>query len=99
MQTLDESLYANLDVTTHAVAWNVILMAQHPAVQAEVRAEIAAVRTTRSDGDDAESSSSSYERYINSDDTLLAACIVEAARVRPVLRECGPGEPWTRLCC
>ncbi|KAH7048233.1 putative cytochrome P450 oxidoreductase [Macrophomina phaseolina] len=79
MQTLDESLYANLDVTTHAVAWNVILIAQHPEVQNEVRAEILQAAT----GDDRDSSS--YERYINSNDTLLAACVVEAARVRPIL--------------
>ncbi|KAL1622596.1 hypothetical protein SLS56_008707 [Neofusicoccum ribis] len=77
MQTLDESLYANLDVTTHAVAWNVILIAQHPPVQDEVLAEI---RAAAGGGDE-----SAYVRYLNSDDTLLAACVVEAARLRPIL--------------
>lgn len=77
MQTLDESLYANLDVTTHAVAWNVILLAQHPVVQDEVLAEIRAVTS--------EGEESAYIRYLNSDDTLLAACVVEAARLRPIL--------------
>lgn len=80
MQTLDESLYANLDVTTHAVAWNVILLAQHPAVQDEVLAEVRGVKT-RGGGAEEE-----YVRYLNSDDTLLAACVVEAARLRPILR-------------
>lgn len=79
LQTLDESLYANLDVTAHAVSWNQILLAQHPAVQDQLRDEMEA-SIDRQD-------SVSYERYINSDDTLLAACILEAARLRPILRK------------
>lgn len=31
--------------------------------------------------------SESYERYIDRDDTFLAACVLESARLRPILRE------------
>lgn len=74
LQTLDESLYANLDVTTSAIAWNVILLAQNPEQQALVRAEVM-------------ENVDFPESYINKQDTLLAAAVVEAARLRPILGE------------
>jgi cytochrome P450 len=72
LQTLDESLFANLDVTTHAVSWNILRLAQHKEIQENVRAEI-----KRYAADSAE--------YLCKEDTLLAACVVEASRLHPVL--------------
>ncbi len=77
LQTLDESLYANLDVTAHATAWALILLAQHPNVQAELRVEIQSANSL---------DSAAYANYVNSDKTFLAACILESSRVRPILR-------------
>jgi cytochrome P450 len=77
LQTLDESLYANLDVTANATAWAQILLAQDPNVQTELREEIQSIDN---------SDSAAYANYINSDTTFLAACILESSRVRPILR-------------
>ncbi|KAK4868491.1 hypothetical protein LT330_007213 [Penicillium expansum] len=77
LQTLDESLYANLDVTTHAISWNMLLLAQNPMAQTRVREEvIQAVAKTGAEP---------YECFIDREDTFLAACVVESARLRPIL--------------
>nr|AQZ42162.1 putative cytochrome P450 oxidoreductase [Gliocladium sp.] len=75
LQTLDESLFANLDVTAHAVSWNVIRIAHHQDIQQKVRIEIQANNN----------SEKSYENYVCRDDTLLAACVLETSRLHPVL--------------
>ncbi|OQE22156.1 hypothetical protein PENFLA_c013G08698 [Penicillium flavigenum] len=76
-QTLDESLYANLDVTTHAISWNMLLLAQNAPAQTRLREEVVqAVINTAAEP---------YERFIDRDDTFLAACIVESSRLRPIL--------------
>jgi hypothetical protein len=72
LQTLDESLYANLDVTTSAVAWNIILLAQHPEQQELLRKEI-----LRNAND--------LQAYVNRPGTFVAAAVVEAARLKPIL--------------
>ncbi|EDP49542.1 hypothetical protein KXV97_003798 [Aspergillus fumigatus] len=77
LQTLDESLYANLDVTTHALSWNVLLLAENGEAQTELRQEVLSALQSEA--------SESYERYIDRDDTFLAACILESARLRPIL--------------
>lgn len=84
LQTLDEALYANLDVTTHAVAWNIILLAQHPDIQAQLRNESKAILDAKADA--SEAYQAIYERYVEREDTLLAGCILESARLRPILR-------------
>ncbi|KAH7048217.1 cytochrome P450 [Macrophomina phaseolina] len=71
LQTLDETLYANLDVTTGALSWNLVFFAAYPHVQDKVRAEIA------SRADD-------MEAYILSSSSYLAACIAESSRLRPL---------------
>ncbi|KAL4863831.1 hypothetical protein BDV12DRAFT_201697 [Aspergillus spectabilis] len=76
MQTLDESLYANLDVTTHAISWNIILLAQNEWAQTELRTEVLAAVSNESEP---------YERYIDREDTFLAACVLESSRLRPIL--------------
>ncbi len=80
LQTLDESLFANLDVTEHEVSWNVIRIAQHVDIQQSVRSEIRICVDTETPDD-------SYEAYLRREYTLLAACIVEASRLHPVLRK------------
>ncbi|GFF54272.1 cytochrome P450 CYP12A2 [Aspergillus udagawae] len=77
LQTLDESLYANLDVTTHALSWNVLLLAENIEAQRELRQEVLSALENEA--------SESYERYIDRDDTFLAACVLESARLRPIL--------------
>ncbi|KAF2219166.1 cytochrome P450 oxidoreductase GliC [Elsinoe ampelina] len=77
LQTLDESLYANLDVTTSAISWNIILLAQHVGIQQQLRDEIRANGATSAS-------------YIDNQHTLLAACILEASRLRPILAFSNP---------
>ena len=77
LQTLDESLFANLDVTTGAISWNFIYLASSPTVQAKLLEEV----EKESGSDDA-----SWDAYIARSDTYLAACISEASRLRPVAR-------------
>lgn len=73
LQTLDEMLFANLDVTLGAISWVLVLLASHITVQDTLRAEIKAAR----DG-------GSWENYLSDGSTLLAAVILESARVRPL---------------
>ncbi|KOS22909.1 Sterol 26-hydroxylase [Escovopsis weberi] len=75
LQTLDESLFANLDVTAHAVSWNVIDIARHTNLQRAVRLEMQSHM----------SSEEEYLAYLAREDTLLAACILESSRLHPIL--------------
>lgn len=81
LQTLDEPLYASLDVTAHAVSWNQILLAQLPALQDQLRKEM------EDSFDRQDTGLYERERYMESDDTRLTACVLEAARLRPILRK------------
>ncbi|PLB42128.1 cytochrome P450 monooxygenase gliC [Aspergillus candidus] len=76
LHTLDEMLYANLDVTIGGVSWNVVFLAAHRATAAQLRQEIADARSSSVAGD--------LDAYILSNSTLLAACVEEAARLRPL---------------
>ncbi|GAB1319231.1 hypothetical protein MFIFM68171_09441 [Madurella fahalii] len=73
LQTLDEMLFANLDVTLGAISWALVLLASHVTAQNTLRAEIRAVR----DG-------GSWENYLSYGGTLLAAVVLESARIRPL---------------
>ncbi|PYI03212.1 cytochrome P450 monooxygenase, partial [Aspergillus sclerotiicarbonarius CBS 121057] len=75
LHTLDEMLYANLDVTIGGVSWNVIFLAAHQDIASRLHQEITHHRT---------SSSSDLDTYLLSNTTLLAACIEESARLRPL---------------
>ncbi|KAK8154305.1 cytochrome P450 monooxygenase [Phyllosticta citrichinensis] len=86
LQTLDESLFANLDVTTGAISWNFIYLASYPEYQTKLLEEI----EKESGADDA-----SWDVYISRNDTLLAACISEASRLRPVAPFSIPQAPPT----
>ncbi|OGM45412.1 cytochrome P450 oxidoreductase GliC-like [Aspergillus bombycis] len=72
-QTMDETLYANLDVTTGGLSWNLVFLAANPACQARLHEEISALTTAEEEG------------YISRNGTFLAACVLESSRLRPAL--------------
>lgn len=71
-QTLDEALFANLDVTTGGISWNPVFLAAHPDCQERLRAEVLAARP---DG---------LEPYLLRSTSYLAACVAESARLKPL---------------
>ncbi|TID00229.1 Cytochrome P450 monooxygenase roqR [Colletotrichum higginsianum] len=71
---LDEAIYANLDVTTGGISWNLVFLAAHPEYQDLLAAELAARN----------GSPDERRRYILGNSTLLAACIAESSRLRPL---------------
>ncbi|ETS77616.1 hypothetical protein PFICI_09678 [Pestalotiopsis fici W106-1] len=75
LQTMDEMLFGNLDVTAGGLTWNPLFMAAYPGVQAQLRQEL---RRELGDGRKA------WEAYLLRSDTLLAASILEAARLKPI---------------
>jgi cytochrome P450 len=74
-QTLDEMLFANLDVTMGSLSWNPIFLAAHPAVQDELHESI--TRAEQEEGPE-------IAGYLQRSSTLLAACILESARLKPL---------------
>ena len=74
MQTLDEMLFANLDVTIGNMAWIPLFLAAHPSVQEELRREILREKAQPSN----------WDAYITSTSTLLMACVLESARLKPM---------------
>jgi len=72
-QTLDEMLFANLDVTIGGLSWNLLFLAMDGTLQDELRAEIQSAR----DGGD-------WHGYLLSSTTLLAATVYESARLKPL---------------
>ncbi|KAK2593053.1 hypothetical protein QQS21_009261 [Conoideocrella luteorostrata] len=70
LQTLDEALFANLDVTTGGISWNLVYLATHESYQAAIQQEV--------------QSAPDKEEYIRSNSTLLAACISESSRLQPL---------------
>ncbi|KAF2795568.1 cytochrome p450 monooxygenase GliC [Melanomma pulvis-pyrius CBS 109.77] len=75
-QTLDEMLFANLDVTMGAISWNLVFLAINEDVQERVRVEIREARNL----DD----SKKWLEYLLSPSTLLASSILESARLKPL---------------
>jgi len=77
LQTLDEMLFANLDVTMGGLSWPLVFLATHPQAQDDLRAEI-----------QQHSDPSARNAYLLSSmkttPTLLGASILEAARLRPL---------------
>ncbi|KAI5922715.1 putative cytochrome P450 oxidoreductase GliC-like protein [Camillea tinctor] len=78
LQTLDEMLFANIDVTMGGLSWALVFLAAHPAVQNALRSEIQSHPTT----------GKMRDAYLLSSwtttPTLLGACILESARLRPL---------------
>ncbi|KAK2874952.1 hypothetical protein FQN49_001926 [Arthroderma sp. PD_2] len=69
-QTIDEALFANLDVTTGGISWNLVFLASHPQVQERVRGELLAAENK--------------DAYLLSSSTLLSACVSESSRLKPL---------------
>ncbi|KAL8983715.1 MAG: hypothetical protein Q9177_004900 [Variospora cf. flavescens] len=72
LQTIDESLFANLDVTIGALTWNPVFLAANPECQERLRTEVTSQTPETAD------------RYIQSSTTYLAACILESSRLKPL---------------
>jgi cytochrome P450 len=87
LDTMDEILFANLDVTIGSLSWALIFMATHPKIQDELREEI---RSNSS-----EACPAVWERYISESSTLLVACLLESARLRPIASFSGAQSPPT----
>lgn len=73
LQTLDESLYANLDVTTGALSWNIVWLASSPKTRQRLREEIQTYRHQ-----------DKMDQYLLSNQTFLTACILESSRLKPL---------------
>ncbi|KAK8119946.1 uncharacterized protein PG998_004572, partial [Apiospora kogelbergensis] len=71
LQTLDEMLFGNLDVTIGGLSWNPLFLAAHQDTQNELRNEI-------------QTANEEWSQYIARGDTLLAASISESARLKPI---------------
>lgn len=71
LQTLDEMLFGNLDVTIGSLSWNPMFLAANQDIQDELRRELRGASESRS-------------QYLLRTDTLLAASISEAARLKPI---------------
>ncbi|KAF2198586.1 cytochrome P450 monooxygenase [Delitschia confertaspora ATCC 74209] len=78
LHTVDEMLMANLDVTVGAVSWNIVFMAAYPEYQDRIRAEI---KNARAKYDEM---GVEFDSYLLDESTLLAACVNESSRLRPV---------------
>lgn len=73
-QTIDEALFANLDVTTGGISWNPVFLAANSAYQPRLRTEFQSL----------DPSPKSLESYLQSNSTLLASCITESSRLKPL---------------
>lgn len=82
--TLDEILFANLDVTLGGISWNLVLLAANRDIQSQVRAEVSDAQREKE---------RSYEQYLLSSTTLLASCILESSRLRPLAAFSVPQAP------
>lgn len=78
LQTLDEVLFANLDVTIGGISWNLLFLGGVQDAQSDLRTEIMTHKR------DAHGAQKQWERYLQSSSTLLAASILESARLRPL---------------
>ena len=79
LQTLDEILYANLDVTLGGLTWNLVQLAANTAAQDRLRTEIAQARAETKGEDER-----SFTDYVNSSSSYLQSVISESSRLRPL---------------
>ena len=77
LQTLDEMLFANLDVTVSALTWSLVQLAAHKDAQSRLRAEIARVRAGADE-------CTGLARYLGHSNTYLQAIISESSRLCPL---------------
>ncbi|KAI9880684.1 MAG: hypothetical protein M1830_001317 [Pleopsidium flavum] len=76
--TLDEMLYANLDVTIGGISWNLVFLAAHKETQTRLRREV------KEKKDAAKKQGASLDQYLLSSSSFLGACISESARLKPL---------------
>ncbi|KAF2790191.1 cytochrome P450 [Melanomma pulvis-pyrius CBS 109.77] len=74
LQTLDEMLFANLDVSIGGLAWALVFLAAYPRVQDRLVQEIRADLTPETSG-----------TYLLSQSNYLHHVLLESARLRPVV--------------
>lgn len=86
LDSMDEILFANLDVTIGSLSWVLIFMATHPKVQDQLREEI---------GSNSTESYAIRNQYISGSSSLLMACLLESARLRPIASFSGAQSPPT----
>lgn len=72
IETLDEILFANIDVTATIMAWSLVEIAQNETVQLKLKAEIQSCSNVR-------------ESYVKKTDTLLHRVLTETLRLHPLL--------------
>ncbi|KAI0176003.1 cytochrome P450 [Hypoxylon sp. FL1284] len=78
LQTIDEMLFANLDITIGAISWTILLLAANEQIQEEIRQEISEAKCSSARGE------RSWDEYIQSPSTMLAASILESSRLKPL---------------
>ncbi|KAF4636129.1 hypothetical protein G7Y89_g1953 [Cudoniella acicularis] len=78
LQTLDEMIFANLDVTMGGISWNLVFLAANPHIQDQLRDEIGEQRSL------AAIDVEKFNNYLVSSSSLLAACVLESARLKPL---------------
>lgn len=78
LHTLDEMLYANLDVTLGGISWNLVFLAAHADVYDRLRREVMENRQA------SEKDPTIFDEYLLSSTSFLAACISESSRLRPL---------------
>ena len=90
LQTLDEILWANLDVTMGGLSWTLVYLAANQSAQSKLRDEILSMRSQSNNGNDSHIQANSslpestlFEYLSSKSSTYLASCISEAARLRP----------------
>jgi cytochrome P450 len=76
LQTIDEILFANLDVTMGGISWNLLFLAANQDVQGDIRREIQQARGSDTGRD--------WEDFLQSSSTLLAVSIMESSRLKPL---------------
>ncbi|KAL9084057.1 MAG: hypothetical protein Q9165_008258 [Trypethelium subeluteriae] len=74
-QTLDEILFANLDVTMGGVSWSIVHLAANVKVQDKIRQELELW---------AAGVEEQTARYLRSSSTYLHNCMLESARLQPL---------------
>ncbi|KAF5562358.1 cytochrome P450 monooxygenase monooxygenase [Fusarium napiforme] len=76
LHTLDEILFANLDVTLGAISWNLVFLAANPKHQCYILDEVREWKQSPKGGD--------FNNYFTDSTTYLSACISESSRLRPL---------------
>jgi cytochrome P450 len=85
LDTMDEILFANLDVTIGSLSWVLVFLAAHTDVQTDLRREIVENKSR--------ASPAVWDEYISQSSTLLMACLLESARLRPIASFSGAQSP------